>query len=207
MPTTPPTTFDLPKEIAAGLVSGKYRLFGGVVRDQAGHVVKMLDPVSGRLSRLAKVNPKLTITAGVVGALIGVGSAMAWTRFNKKARLGRQLAAVDSALKATIAKRPSLEFTRDDLQELQARIGEFLHLTSSEEYRTVRLTIDESARKNLIAFAEALRLFSTELASEALLQEPVPELPSGTSHDPLPLVDAIWRQLEYQQRHWPNEVT
>src|SRR5437660_1711677 len=109
-------TFHVPQEIARGLATGRYHLFGGVIRNSAGRVVKMLDPVSRSASRLAKGNPKLAIAALAVVVVAG-GVMLVSTRFSKKTRLARQLAAVDGALKATIAKRPSLELTRDDLQE------------------------------------------------------------------------------------------
>jgi hypothetical protein len=169
-------TFHVPHKVAQGLASGRYQLFGGVVRNNAGRVVTMLDPLSRSASRLAKLNPKLAI-AGVAIVAVAGGLIFMSTRFSKRTRLARRLAAVDVALKATIANGPALELTRDELQQLHASIGDFLRLTTSRGYRTVRLAIDEGQRQNLRAFAEALRSFTSNLVSDTLPQEPIPELP------------------------------
>jgi hypothetical protein len=200
-------TFDVPPEIARGLASGKYLLFGGVVRDNDGHVVKMLDPVSKSAFRFAKRNPKLALAAVALVVIAG-GAIFLARRFSKRARLARRLAALDVSLNATIANRPSQGLTRDDLRELEASISEFLRLAKSPEYEKVRLAIDETDKRKLLAFGKALRSFSSVLASEASSggPEPLPELPPAMTQDVLPFVDAIWQQLNYQQRHWPTQT-
>ena len=199
-------TFHVPQEIARGLASGRYQLFGGVVRNNAGRLVKMLDPVSRSASRFAKGNPKLAAVALAV-VIAASGAILVSNRLSKRARLGRRLAAIDAAFKSVVRNRPSLELTRDDLRELKTSIEDFLQLTNSPAYREVKLAVHESERQILLEFADALRSFSAKLVSASPQQEPVPELPPATSPELVPIVDAIWRQLDYQQRHWPSQVT
>lgn len=79
--------FEIPLDIAEGIASGKYRQFGGIVRDGAGHIVKHLKPVelvenasqAKRLAQqaidLAKKNPKAAIGAAAVAGVAVVGGA------------------------------------------------------------------------------------------------------------------------------------
>lgn len=79
--------FEIPLDIAEGIASGKYRQFGGIVRDGAGHIVKHLKPVelvenanqAKQLAQqaidLAKKNPKAAIGAAAVAGVALVGGA------------------------------------------------------------------------------------------------------------------------------------
>ena len=79
--------FEIPLDIAEGIASGKYRQFGGIVRDGAGHIVKHLKPVelvenanqAKQLAQqaidLAKKNPKAAIGAAAVAGVAVVGGA------------------------------------------------------------------------------------------------------------------------------------
>ena len=80
--------FDVPKWVKAGLESGKLRVFGGVVRDNAGRIVH-------HLSEAARHAPpkggKLAIAAVVVAAAAG-GGYLLWRRCSRK---GKTLAALE----------------------------------------------------------------------------------------------------------------
>ena len=79
--------FEIPLDIAEGIASGKYRQFGGIVRDGAGHIVKHLKPVelaenanqAKQLAQqaidLAKKNPKAAIGAAAAASVVVVGGA------------------------------------------------------------------------------------------------------------------------------------
>jgi len=75
--------FDVPAEIADKVASGDYVIWGGVVRDTAGRIVKHLKPVElqdtaetalsfgKRIIRLAKNNPLLTVLGSAALAAAG----------------------------------------------------------------------------------------------------------------------------------------
>ena len=83
-----PTSFFIPPEIEAGLVSGDLVQFGGIVRNQLGQIVKHLKPVTTPLAdkkTAARVtatlkNPRVIIPSFVVGTV-----AVAAARWRKQA--------------------------------------------------------------------------------------------------------------------------
>ncbi|WP_067800326.1 hypothetical protein [Actinomadura formosensis] len=88
------STFIIPPEIEAGLLSGDLIQYGGIVRNQLGQIVKHLKevqlPVSNEAAaaRVAAVlkNPRVFIPTLVVGAaVIAGGAAFATARKRKKA--------------------------------------------------------------------------------------------------------------------------
>lgn len=195
-------TLKLSEEIACGLADGRYQLFGSVVRDNAGRVVTMLEPVVRRSARAARSNPKVAIAAlavaGAAGAAVYVGS-----RFTRKARLTRELAKVDRTIQATLTEHPA-ELTRDDLRTIRASIDNFLAFTENQQYGEVALDVSAEARRMLVAFAEALRSFSSRLNALGHQKEPVPELRVAPDTSLLPLLSAMRTQLDYQERNWPD---
>lgn len=195
-------TVKLSEEIACGLADGRYQLFGSVVRDNAGRVVTMLEPLVRRSARAARSNPKVAIAAlavaGAAGAVIYVGS-----RFTRKSRLTRELAKVDRAIQATLTEHPT-ELTRDDLRAIRASVDDFLKFTENQQYEGVMLDVSTDARRMLVAFAEALRSFSSRLRELGCQKEPVPELKRIEDGKLLPLLNAIRLQLDYQERNWPE---
>lgn len=80
--------FEMPTEIAAGILAGKYTQYGGVIRDGAGRIVKHLKPadvsdgankamqVAAQAVDLAKSNKKVAIGALAVAGVAAVGGAV-----------------------------------------------------------------------------------------------------------------------------------
>ena len=80
--------FEMPTEIAAGIMAGKYVQYGGVVRDTAGHIVKHLKPadvsdgvnkamqVAAQAVDLAKNNKKVAVGALAVAGVAAAGGAV-----------------------------------------------------------------------------------------------------------------------------------
>lgn len=80
--------FEVPAEIAAGLATGKYVQWGGVVRDGAGHIVRHLKPVdvqngankalciADQAVQLAKQNKKVAVAALAVAGVAAVGGGV-----------------------------------------------------------------------------------------------------------------------------------
>lgn len=87
------STFIIPPEIEAGLLSGDLIQYGGIVRNQLGQIVKHLKevklPVSNETAaaRVAAVlkNPRVLIPTLVVGTAAAGGAAFAAVRKRKKA--------------------------------------------------------------------------------------------------------------------------
>ena len=195
-------TLKLSEEIAVGLADGRYELFGSVLRDNSGRVVKMLKPVVRHSALAARSNPKLALAAiaagAVAGAAIYVGS-----RFTRKARLARRLANVDFAIKSAVSEHAT-ELTRDDLYRIRDSINEFLELADSESYPDATVVLTDDARRLLLGFAEALRSFSAELNRLSASSEPAPNLAVGDNTELVPLLKVICGQLDYQERNWPT---
>ncbi|HEX5445731.1 MAG TPA: hypothetical protein VFW87_18025 [Pirellulales bacterium] len=195
-------TLKLSEEIACGLVDGRYQLFGSVVRDNAGRVVTMLEPVVRRSARAARSNPKVALAAvavaGAAGAAVYVGS-----RFTRKARLTRELAKVDRTIQKTLTEHPR-ELTRDDLMTIRGSIDHFLTVSENQQYDGVILEVSADARRMLVAFTEALQSFSSRMNKLGHQTEPVPELKLAPDTGLLSILEAMRTQLDYQARNWPG---
>lgn len=72
----------IPKEIEVGLANGSLQRFGGVVRDNAGHVVAHLKEVPGlkstgqTLKSAAKLVTNNPLATAVAGAAVGIGATV-----------------------------------------------------------------------------------------------------------------------------------
>lgn len=196
-------TFKVSEEIARGLADGRYRLFGAVVRDNSGRVVKMLQPILTQSTRATRM-PRIAIAAVAVAAVAG-GAIYLGSRLTRKARLTRQLAKVDRAIQPILVEHRT-ELTRDDLCRIRTSIDAFLRATDDSAYHGVSLTLPDDAKRTLIAFAEALQSFSVEVQAIGHLTEPVPELPlTPVALELVPILKSIHAQLAYQDRNWPTQ--
>ena len=77
--------FEMPAEIAAGIIAGEYVQCGGIIRDAAGRIVKHLKPadisngtnkatqVAAKAIELAKANKKVAVGALAVAGVAAVG--------------------------------------------------------------------------------------------------------------------------------------
>lgn len=195
-------TLKLSNEIAVGLADGRYELFGSVLRDNSGRVVKMLKPAVRHSTRAARSNPKLAVAAIAVGAVAGAAIYVR-SRFTRKARLARRLAKVDFAIKSAVAEHAA-ELTRDDLHRIRDSIDEFLQLADGESYPNAAVVLTDDAKRLLVGFAEALRSFSVELNRLSWSAEAAPSLPVCGNTELVPLLKAIRGQLDYQERNWPT---
>ena len=199
MATVTPTLF-IPETIQQGLKSGLLWRDGGVIRDNAGRLVKMLDEV--KTFRPKGKGKVLIITFTVVAA--AAGAIFLYTRLNRKARLARKLAKVDKTIQTSVAEHHS-ELTRDDLLSIRDSIDEFLRATEQRAYQNVTLILPDDASRMLIGFAEALHSFSAKLNELPGSVGPAPalEFSQGTPQL-LPLLETIRAQLAYQERNWPT---
>ncbi len=192
-------TFRIPTDIATRL-GADCSLFGGMMRDSGGLIVKTLDLVARNLRRAARSNRRLVVVAAVVGiGLAPVGALYAHRRLSGSARLARKLARIDEALSATIRRKHDTELTRRDLDRLRRNLDDILSMPGLEA-ATPRLK--EADADPLLGFAEALRQFSERLRGLGHVVEPVPDLPSERAPQLTAVARALRDQLEYQQRHW-----
>lgn len=192
-------TFQIPEHIARGLASGEFKLFGGVVRDGGGHVVKMLEPVARGAADAARRNPRIAVAAVAVAVVAGAAIFVA-KRTTKKARLTRQLETIDEQLQG--AQGIGVELTREQLTALLVAIDDFLRLAAQPGFKDVKLTVEPARVHDLILLAEALQSFSQDLARRLPIAQPVPELPALGDNAIVPTLALISEQLAYQQRHW-----
>jgi len=196
MPTTT-VKFRIPPDIA-GQIGGRYHLFGGVVRDNAGRVVRMLEPMARDAGQAARKDLRVAVVALAVAAVAG-GSVYLYTRLNKRARLARKLEQVDEALAPGMR---NAELTKEDLATLRNAIADFLNVATSATYRDVRLSVPQVELQKLRTLAAALAEFSAGLRSTKDDDPAPPALPDESS-DLLSLLASVRDQVEYQTRRWP----
>lgn len=150
-------SFEVPAEIMAGLASGKYVQYGGVVRDAAGHIVKHLKPVdvqdgankalqiAVQAAQLAKQNKKLAIGAlAVAGVAAAGGTAYAGiTRFRHRKEEKMRRTLIDSfsvAFSEYLGALGKGELTIEKIDELERSIDA---LSAEENGFTVEIEGDQ----------------------------------------------------------------
>lgn len=200
MATITPTLL-IPEYLQPGLASGLLWRDGGVIRDNAGRLVKMLDEV--KTFRPPRGKGKIVVITVVVVAA-ATSAIYVYTQFNRKARLARKLAKVDKTIQTSVAEHHS-ELTRADVQSIRDSIDEFLRASEQRPYQNVTLILPDDASRMLIGFAEALHSFSAKLNELPGSVESVPALEfSPGTPQLLPLLETIRAQLAYQERNWPT---
>lgn len=131
--------FEVPAEIAAGLATGKYVQWGGVVRDGAGHIVKHLKPadvqngankalqIADQAAQLAKQNKKVAIAALAVAGVAAVGggiyAGMTHVRHSKEdAMRKKQMADFNSTFSEYLKALGDGELTIEMIDRLEGAI-------------------------------------------------------------------------------------
>lgn len=149
--------FDVPKEIALGLVSGEYVQYGGVVRDAAGHIVKHLEPanvsndvnkaiqVAAQAIQLAKENKKTAIGVLAVAGVAAAGGAVyaGVTHLqHKKEERARKTAMDDfnAAFSEYLKALGNSELTVEKIDELENAISA---LSGSEKGCTIEIESEQ----------------------------------------------------------------
>lgn len=151
-----PVNFYIPPEIQAGLVSGDLLRYGGVVRDQLGHIVVHLDELPGiekapEMLRKAvdavKARPVIAAvtTLGGVVLVAGVAMSAAWKRKKTRARIESYNASLRAYLEAVRDANLDAEIVvrlldaLDAVQALTGPNGVSLDFSSKESGALVEL--------------------------------------------------------------------
>lgn len=199
---TTTVTFRVPSDISRGLAAGQYHLFGGVVRDNAGRVVNMLDPIARNAGEAAKRNPKGALIAVATLVVVG-GGIMLYKGMTRRARLLKPLELVDEKVRNRFSSE-TVTMKREELLSIRSLLSRFLDLTNDSRFRSIELRVSPEQLNGLRSFAEILTTVSKQIRENADSAEAIPE---GEMPDNLvDLVQYMTRQIDYQNRNWPDAV-
>lgn len=178
--------FEVPAEIAAGLATGKYVQWGGVVRDGAGHIVKHLKPadvqngankalqIADQAAQLAKQNKKVAIAALAVAGVAAVGggiyAGMTHVRHSKEdAMRKKQMADFNSAFSEYLKALGDGELTIEMIDRLE---GAITALNGGKEGFSVEIKGEqfEDIVKSVRDYTERLSKANGEKTSNAVLK-------------------------------------
>lgn len=178
--------FEVPAEIAAGLATGKYVQWGGVVRDGAGHIVKHLKPadvqngankvlqIADQAAQLAKQNKKVAIAALAVAGVAAVGggiyAGMTHVRHSKEdAMRKKQMADFNSAFSEYLKALGDGELTIEMIDRLE---GAITALNDGREGFTVEIKGEqfEDIVKSVRDYTDRLSKANGEKTSNAVLK-------------------------------------
>lgn len=178
--------FEVPAEIAAGLATGKYVQWGGVVRDGAGHIVKHLKPadvqngankalqIADQAAQLAKQNKKVAIAALAVAGVAAVGggiyAGMTHVRHSKEdAMRKKQMADFNSAFSEYLKALGDGELTIETIDRLEDAIAA---LNDGKEGFTVEIKDEqfEDIVKSVRDYTDRLSKANGEKTSNAVLK-------------------------------------
>ena len=180
--------------------SGELRLFGGVVRDNAGEIVVHLREVS-RSIRQEHGEGKFAIAAALGVAAVAAtagGVYLLYRRYSRKGKALATLEAVDSTMTAYLAHGIERDITPGDVEALAAALETFLDLRRKPEFSDVQIRVSNDVYEKLRDFLRSLRAFN-EAAHEQLpaLPKPPAAITNGGSLDLL--LDELLGQVRYQE--------
>ncbi|MFG1913011.1 hypothetical protein [Kribbella sp. NPDC048928] len=194
------STFIIPPEIQAGLASGDLIQYGGVIRNQLGHIVKHLKEVQlpvGNKAAAARVaaalkNPRMLIPTLVVGAVAAGGAAFAAAKKHKRAAVPECVRAYNATLGTYLEAVHEGRLDADIIQRLITALDAVvaydengsivLDFSTSQAQLLVKLVLDSTRQ-----LAEENSVHLTELL------EQVPASDGGTVVD-------LRRYLEVQRK-------
>lgn len=178
--------FEVPAEIAAGLATGKYVQWGGVVRDGAGHIVRHLKSadvqngankalrIADQAVQLAKQNKKVAIAALAVAGVAAVGggiyAGMTHVRHSKEdAMRKKQMADFNSAFSEYLKALGDGELTIEMIDRLE---GAITALNGGKEGFSVEIKGEqfEGIVKSVRDYTDRLSKANGEKASNAVLK-------------------------------------
>lgn len=151
--------FDLSGELLEGVLSGKYKVFGGVVRYAAGpnkgQIVKHLKPVDLDNAQQAK-NLAVNVAKQLKGntpALVAVGAAAAAAigtgiYFAVKGREPKAVKEFRSALGQYLASIRNGDLSLDEIENLSEQIQE---LKKRKDYDDIRITLTAQDLGTIVA--------------------------------------------------------
>ncbi|MDQ7802670.1 hypothetical protein Q5425_02930 [Amycolatopsis sp. A133] len=196
--------FDMPAEIAAGLLNGDLRLFGGVVRNGAGHIVAHLKEASastlnhdaaGAAARMLKKKP--VVVAGLV-TLAVVGSVAAAVPIVRK----RRRALPECVTNYNDSLRTYLESVRDqslDAETIERLIADLGAVKAYFENGNVTLDFAAEESETLV---QVVMDYTRQLAEANLFD--LDELPESPPISTGALVVDLRRYLEIQRKIFNN---
>lgn len=190
--------FDVPKWIAAGIRTGRLRLFGGVVRNNAGHVVRMLKEGS----KTARFGGS-TGAAGLVLAAAALGYGI-YRRFGSKAKVLDALEAVERAMLTYASAAQAQRLTVDHIRGLASELQNLMTTMASPEFRDANFALDAEAANKLREFYASLRTFNVRLRGQGSQGLEVPQLVA--TPDLRELAHSINEQLIFQHTLLPAPV-
>ncbi|MGW5723003.1 hypothetical protein ACWEVP_43005 [Amycolatopsis sp. NPDC003865] len=193
--------FEMPAEIAEGLLKGDLRLFGGVVRNRAGHIVAHLKEASasklhqqGAVGAAASMLKKKPVVVAGLATLAVAGTVAAVVPIVRQ----RRRALPECVTNYNDSLRAYLEGVRD--QNLDAEIIERLiaDLDAVKAYsENGNITVDFSAEQSE-TLVQVVIDYTRQLAQANSFELDEPPEPTPTSTD-APVVD-LRRYLEIQRK-------
>ena len=211
--------FEVPKWVGIGLRSDSFKISGGVVRDNAGKIVHILQEGTKIAPRL----PGPLILAGLAAvAVAGIGYYL-YSR-SKKGRTSESptidLYAFEQAIRTYCESAKKQSLSLDEIRQLSSELQRFINLMESSDFQDAEISIDNAdALEKLRDFHNFLRTFNLKLQEEKQTTKEVPPtlatydtLVMGrngiisahpASSNTLDLTRQLREQLRFQEEVWP----
>ena len=146
----------VPPDVQAKVLAGTWTLCGGVVRDNAGRIVKFLEAAKEPAKEASKAATKAGPAAVVVFVVVGVGlSAWWWSRRHVR-RLQRRLKDVDSAIRGVLEENEKGGVSVESLRALSTTVSSFLEYAQKPGARKVKIQLTYDQVMLLTALTECL---------------------------------------------------
>jgi len=174
--------FEVPKWVEMGLRSGSFKISGGVVRDNAGKIVHILQEGT-------KIAPQLRgplILAGLAAvAVAGIGYYL-YSRSKKRTSESPTIDpdAFEQAIRIYCENVKKQRVSLDEIRQLSSELQRFINLMESPDFQDAEISIDNTdALEKLRDFHHFLRTFNLKLREEKQTTKEVP--PALATYDTL----------------------
>lgn len=170
--------FEVPLWINNGVVSGTYKIFGGVVRDEAGQIIyhlKNYNVIEKVVENTKKINKKVLIGIGSAAVLAAVGGTAYYFYKNYKQKkekvLNEQLNTVDKNIATYFTRGNFANLTRNDIDDL---INSLSTLSNNPQF--INIKTDKEFYNKIVEFSKFINQNTSNLAlhkqEQILLPEP-----------------------------------
>jgi len=151
--------FEMPDWIKKGMISGKFNIFGGVVRDNEGKIVHMLKEGQPRNQPPIK-NPLILLAVTIAAGALAYYS---YKRFSKRGRVLSKLEETEKAISSYLFKANEKELNIEDVKNLSSALNAFQAILEQDKYKDVKIYLSQENYNKLMEFLNSVMKFNSDI--------------------------------------------
>ena len=191
-------TFEVPEWVEIGVESGTHKIFGGVVRDNAGKIVHFLRESTSDASVVR--DRRVLIGIGVV-VVVSAAAYYAYRKLSKRESMLAQLKNVEKSSYGYLESAKNRRLSLQEVRQLASDIQKLIKIMEQSNFVSIN---DPDALQKLRDFHTSVRNFNLQLQDGGKITANVP--PALETDSVTDLTRQLLGQLRFQEHHWPAEA-